>query len=150
MVEVTVNASWRMSRVEFNTAHNMPATVRGYGEVLLEEAGKPSEDASILRGPYQPFGEVEPDKKTYGTMPGATITRAIADVLTDTIEVDGKTTTFASVVDSLKRFMEKWRVEDAEKPQSFTVIGKPLPMPPAVPLTPMPPESPAEDPRANG
>jgi len=150
MVEVSVNATWRMSRVEFNTPYNVPGQVRGYGEVLLEEPSKPSEGASVLRQTVQPFGEAEPSTKVYGTMPGAQVARALSEVLTDTIEVDGKITTFAMVVDSLKLFMEKWRIEDADKPPvAFTQVGLP-PSPAPTPLTPMPPEDPAKDPRANG
>jgi len=150
MVEVNVNATWRMSRLEFQTPYNVPHSVIGYGEVLLEEPATPSEGAAILRGPYQTFGEAEPSKKVYGTMVGASVTRPLNDVLEDTIEVDGKTIVFSTVVDSLKRFMEKWRAEDAAKPPvQFTPIGRAVP--PPEPLTPMPPPPDnSKDPRANG
>ena len=133
-IPVNVLATWRMSRVEFQTPYNVPGTVRGHGEVLLEEPEKPSDGAEIMRTNVQPFGEAEPDKKVYGTMPGAQVSRFIGDVMQETVEVEGKQVIFSEVMDALKAFMEKWRVEDAGKPVAFTPIGRVAPMP----LTPMP------------
>ena len=44
-VTVSVAATWRLSRVEFNTPHEGPQSVLGYGEVLLEEPAEPSPQA---------------------------------------------------------------------------------------------------------
>jgi hypothetical protein len=151
MAEVTVDATWRLSRMEFTTPYNMPGSVRGNGEVLLRESGVPSDGASVLRGQPAPLGEIEPDAKVYGTMPGATVVRSLDDaLLADTITVDDKLITFETVYEQLQQFMEKWRVEDAEKPPvAFTMNDRPSP-PPPVPVTPMPPTDVSTDPRANG
>ena len=127
-VPVTVNATWRLSRVEFNTRHNTPWDVRGMGEVLLQEAeGGPG--AAILGHGFESDG-----KKTYGAMPSASVTRLLDDeTMNDTIEVDGKVIHFASVVACLNAFMEKWRVEDEQKPPVAP------PQPQAAPETEMPP-----------
>jgi len=131
-VTVSVDASWRMSRVEFQTPHGVPGVVQGVGEVLLQEPAKPSDGAEILRAP-NPFGSVVPASKTYGTLPGALVSRPMSEeTMAETIEVDGKTITFGSVVDSIKTFMEKWRAEDAAKPP-VTLVS-----PQAAELTPMP------------
>jgi hypothetical protein len=142
MAEVSVNATWRLSRLEFYTPYNVPHSVTGYGEVLLEPSA-PGDVPPVFRSRPGALGEAEPPAtKAYGTMPGATVARALDAVLEETVEVDGKPVTFASVVDSLKAFMEKWRLEDAEKPVAPTAMGRV----PGVPLTPMPPTPPNSEP----
>ena len=114
-VAVTVEATWRMSRIEFNSQHKAPATVVGYSELLLEPKGG---DAEVF------------DKETGGIMPGAPISRPLDDTtLNDTIEVDGKTIHFASVVACLNAFMEKWRIEDANLPSPKFMRPAPAPEP---------------------
>jgi len=107
MVDVTVSASWRMSRLEFYLPYNVPHSVTGYGEVLLEGSG-----LSAFRGRPGPRGPDTPPPKPHSLMPGAQVSRPIADVLTDTVKVDGKDIVFATVVAALGAFMEKWRLED--------------------------------------
>lgn len=108
MVDVTVSASWRMSRLEFYMPYNTPHMVTGYGEVLFEGSG-----LSAFRGRSNPRGPDDPPPKPHSLMPGAQVSRALtADVLTDTVTVDGKEIVFATVVAALGAFMEKWRLED--------------------------------------
>ena len=113
MVKVTVDATWRLSRVEFH----MPATtengvVNGFGEVLLKNGDK-----------------------SYGKMPGDTIMRPLGDVMKDVVELDGKPIEFSTVLVALGTFMEKWRLEDEVNPpvgratEPVTVDGTP-PNPP--------------------
>jgi len=129
-VTVSVAASWRLGRVEINTPLGVPQSVVGYGEVLLQEPEKPSEDANIFRVSGMPFAGGEPGK-IYGTMPGAPVFRTIEDVLKDTIDVNGTPVSFEAILEVMRGFMEKWRIEDAEKPMT------PPPTPQAAELTPM-------------
>jgi hypothetical protein len=113
-VTVTVDATWRMSRVELIAPHSPTGMVYGYGEVLLQEPDKPSEGASILRTrhPLSPAPASIEESKTYGTMVVAPTMRGVGSVLNDTVEVDGVKITFAAVMEALSLFMDKWRVED--------------------------------------
>src|SRR4029077_13866214 len=98
-ITVTVDATWRLARVEFNTPYNIPGTVFGQGEVLLQEPATPSPGAAMLhvRNPM-PLGDIEEPVKTYGTMRGAMITRNVNDVLEETVTVDGVEVSFATVM----------------------------------------------------
>jgi hypothetical protein len=118
MVEVTVDASWRMARVEFNTPYDPNGTVIGFGEVLLSD---PTTPVSGMRG----------NGKAYGAMPGATVTRTLSEVVDESVEIDGASVTFGMVMGAMEDFMRKWLVEDESKPE-------PGPVPPAEALTEVP------------
>jgi hypothetical protein len=110
-VTVTVEATWRIPRVEFNTPFNGVSTVVGYSEALLKSA----------------------DGKTdVGTMQGDTIHRDFVAVIDDTVEIDGTTINFKTVAEAVMKFIEKWRLEDA-------VLPEPAAPPPGAPLTQVPP-----------
>jgi len=107
-VTVSVDATWRLSRVTFNTQHNTPWDVHGYGEVLLQEASNPA--------PILGKGTRDGEKVTYGAMPSLPVSRLIGEVIDDTIDLDGATISFKTIMDALPLFFEKWRVEDEQKP----------------------------------
>jgi hypothetical protein len=141
-ITVTVDATWRLARVEFNTPYNVPGTVFGQGEVLLQETATPSPGAAMLhvRKPT-PLGDAEEPTKTYGTMRGAMITRNVDDVLQDTVTVDGADVSFETVMSTLEMFFQKWRVEDENAPPPTMPdpsIVAPRVRVPGVPVTPMP------------
>jgi hypothetical protein len=126
-VTLTVDATWRLSRVEFNTPYNSSGLVQGFSEVLLQEPETPSPGAEMLRT-TTPLGETEP-VKTYGTMPGKLVRRDIEAIKDEEVEVGGDVITFESLMYALSLFFERWRVEDAEKPEtpaSMRVQGVPL------------------------
>ena len=132
MVTVSVEASWRLSRVEFNLPHSLTQNVMGYGEVLLQEADGAGPEAAILRSRSIPFGEADP--KTYGSMPSTMVTRALTpEVLAETIDIEGTQVSLEDLMGALNDFFEKWRVEDASKPPI-----EPLPTPEAEAVTPIP------------
>ena len=106
-VTVSVAATWRLSRVEFNTPYNAPHVVLGYGEMLLEE----------------------PDGKAYGTMPSERVQRSIAEVVEETVEINGTTVSFDTILQALPKFFEKWRVEDLEKPPPPAEVPTDIPTP---------------------
>lgn len=127
-VTVSVDATWRMSRVEFITPYAPTGLIMGHGEVLLQEPAVPTEGAGkVLRTPMAvPTGET----KTYGVMPGGSVLRNISEVLSETVEVDGLTLTFAQTMDAMEAFLRRWREEDGDKPSMM------MP-PPGIPVTPM-------------
>lgn len=125
MVTVSVAASWRLGRVEISTPLGVPQSITGYGELLLQEPEQPSEGAAIFRG--MPFAGAEPGK-TYGTMPGASVQRLLDDVLKDTIDVNGTAISFEAVLEVLKGFFEKWRVEDQTKPPVTPIAPQSTPV----------------------
>jgi hypothetical protein len=140
-VTVSVDATWRLSRVEFNTQHNMPWDVRGMGEVLLQEA---TESAPILGK-----GTRDGEKVTYGAMPSTPVSRLIDDVMEETVDVGGTAVSFKTIMDALPLFFEKWRTEDADTPMptmSAPQAAKETEMPPlrTPPKTDTPPPPPAE------
>ena len=133
---VTVEATWRISRAEFNAPHSQTGMVYGYGEVLLQEPDTPSSGASIFKPssstslPPPPLSK-DGEKVTYGVMMGSQIARAIADVLEDKIELRaGVFITFADVLEATSKFLEQWRQEDLNKPPP-----EPLALPQAAALT---------------
>jgi hypothetical protein len=140
MVDVTVNATWRLSRVEFNLPHSVPQGVVGYGEVLLQEAA--GQEASIMRRRSpNPMGGITPDPKTYGSMPSDMVVRGITpEVLAEEIQFDGNTVSFEATLGALAAFFAKWRAEDAAKPV------EPPPLPEGAALTPVPQLGPVDDP----
>lgn len=136
MAEVTVDATWRMSRVEFNTPYEPTGTIVGFGEVLLQAPSSPSpEAASILRPRHQGASG-----KTYGTMQGATVTRVLADVLDQEIDIEGVgKVSFSQAMAAMEKFLQTWLVEDEQKPEvgrvpqteeltPVAVLGPPPPM----------------------
>ena len=133
-VTVVVDATWRMSHIEFSTPLGYPGTVMGHSEIVLQEPDAPPTDMEPVTLRARVAGE------TYGTMIGATVTRNIDAVAEETVEVDGQTISFTTLVVALGAFMRKWRSEDAGNP--------PLVTPQAEALTPMPPMPDAQDPRA--
>jgi len=132
-VTVVVDATWRLSHVEFSTPLGYPGTVMGHSEIVLDKPSEspPGED-TVLRA--RTTGE------TYGTMSGATITRGIDVVAEETVEVEGQTISLGTVVAALDAFMRKWRSEDAGNP--------PLVTPQAEALTPVPEMPDPANPRA--
>jgi hypothetical protein len=126
MAEVTVDATWRMSRVEFNTPYDPGGTVVGFGEVLLQEPSTPV--PGVFRRARDGSGSVG---KTYGAMPGATVTRALADVADEEIEIDGVKVTFSGAMQAMEKFLQKWLVEDESKPEESGRV-------PGAELTPVP------------
>jgi hypothetical protein len=126
-VTVSVDATWRMARVEIFEPHSDTGTVNGYGEVLIEE---PTGTASKMPG-ITPYGD---KSSTLGVMPGAKVIRVVGDVLNDAVDVgDGKMILFGDLLEAMALFMEKWRVEDEEtRPETEMGHG-------AVPLSTMPP-----------
>ena len=135
-VTVTVEATWRMQRVEFVTPYSVTGIVTGYGEVLLQESTEGG-GAQILRDPRMA------ETKTYGTMPAGMISRSIDAVKDETVEINDGTVivTFATLMEAMESFLRKWRTEDQEIP-----MIEPMAPPAAVPLTPMP-EMPEEQKR---
>jgi hypothetical protein len=110
-VTVTVEATWRTSRIEFNTPFDGTGTVIGYGEMMLR-----SEDGTT----------------NIGVMPSTNINRDLVAVADDTVEYIGAVISFKTVAEVLVLFMEKWRLEDA--------VPKPLMQPPpGDPPTQVPP-----------
>jgi len=135
-VTVTVDATWRMSRVEFSQPYSESGSITGYGEVLLQEPAEPSPGAAILRnGTPSPFMA---EQKTYGTMPGGVVGRSISSVMEETVEIDGGTLvlSFAQVFAAMEAFLVKWRAEDQSKP-----TGGPLEFPNPSVSSPAPVES---------
>lgn len=118
---VTVEASWRIARAEFYAPYLQTGMVYGYGEVLLQEPDTPSSGASIFKAssstPSLQLNPKEGEKVTYGTVVGSQISRQIANVLDDKIELRAGTfITFAEVIEATTKFLEKWRVEDVNRP----------------------------------
>jgi hypothetical protein len=141
-VTVEVEATLRVSRLEIVLPWSPTGTVVGITEVLLREPATPSKDAAIMRSRgTTPF--ITEDAKTYGTMPGAQISRNIADVLEETVEVDFKVISFQNVLDAMAAFLAQWKQEDADKPVITPQAPPPIAPPPTglperVELTPMP------------
>jgi hypothetical protein len=144
MVTVTVEATWRMSRAEFNLPYlegesALKQTVIGFGEVLLQESGEP---APIMRNGRM----AGPEVKTYGAMPGASVMRDVDVVKEETVEVDGTSITFGSLLEGLGLFFERWRTEDsiAVNPMGVPPAAKTTEVfhmpPPAIPTPPTEPE----------
>jgi hypothetical protein len=115
-ITVSVDATWRLARVEIAMPRDMPGNVIGYTEVMLTEPATPSEGANVLRSGL-PFA----DPKTYGVMPGATVARPLDTVLDETVEVEGLTLSMTNVMDALKEFTRRWRVEDVAKPPATMI-----------------------------
>jgi len=105
-MQVTVEATWRMSRIEFNAWHGMQPHVRGMSEVLLQEADVP---ADVFNGTTSEDGVV-----TYGAVSDSQqITRPIDAVLGETVTLkDGTIVSFSSIAEALPLFFERWRGED--------------------------------------
>ena len=60
----------------------------------------------------------------------------IDSVLDDSITVGGQTITFGDVLEELKLFFEKWRIEDQENPPTPMIFSPPAEQP--TPLPPLP------------
>jgi hypothetical protein len=93
MATVTVEATWRLNRVEINTPSGLPGVVSGYPELLLEDAGK-----------------------AFGSMPQPAVSRVFDSVLDDTVMVDGVEVSFETVTVALEQFIRKWQVENETNP----------------------------------
>lgn len=122
-VTVTVSATWRLSRVEFALPWDSLKSVVGYGEILLgEDPGSPGPAMMKRRavGPA-PLAAAE-GNGVYGTMPSTSISRSIdEELLASTVDVDGVTTDFKTVLLTLRAFFDKWRLEDETKPDPMAV-----------------------------
>ena len=136
MPNVTVDATWRLSRVELMLPHSLPQNIMGYGEVLLKEAAGAGPEAAIMQRRGAPKGDAGNGPATYGSMPSDSVMRQITpELLADTVGDPGKEVTLGDTLQVLAMFFEKWRVEDVGKPPE-TVVGA---VPPPEPPTPMPP-----------
>jgi hypothetical protein len=144
MVEVTVDATWRLSRAEFLSPHVPTGTVNGYGEVLV--VNPLSKGASVLGAAGKS-----------ATVPVSMITRVLGEVAEDFVEYDGRPIKFANVVEALSMFFEKWRIEDESKPPQRVAdveMQPPMPKPPGEnelpppkdPINPVPPPEPILEP----
>ena len=103
-ITVSVDAAWRVGRVEIDTPYHEPGTVRGRGEVLVSESNKETSDT---------FGTGKP----YGAIMGENITRNIEDVMDAEVEISGGTKiSWRTVMEAMPLFFEAWRREDIESP----------------------------------
>lgn len=100
MVTMSVEATWQLSHINFMLPFSPTGMVVGNSEVLLKQSAKSREEEAT----------------TYGTMPGAIISRQMSAVMKDTVDVGGSTVDFEAVFSALVLFFDKWRLEDAEKP----------------------------------
>ena len=126
-VTVSVNATYRLSRVEISSPHVPAGTVNGYSEILLESpSGEASAALASLRSTRGDAG------KTLGIMPGDTISRTTAEAVNDTVDVDGVVFSFQDILKVLGLFFEKWRAEDAGKPEAETITPPPMPPLPGI------------------
>ena len=99
---ITVAATWRMSRVEFITPYSpMTGTVIGYGEYLLEEP-------------------VEGGAGIMGTMPGGQVARLLYQVKDETVEIGGVNVSVMALMAAMDSFFHRWRAEDQAKPPPET------------------------------
>jgi hypothetical protein len=138
MAEVTVDASWRLSRAEFLSPHKPTGTVNGYGEILMVQP--------VTKGATV-FGAAGKS----AVVPATMITRVLGEVAEEFIEYEGRPIKFANLVEALSMFLDKWRIEDAEKPpQEVPVVEMqpPMPRPPGPNELPPPrdPTNPAPEP----
>jgi hypothetical protein len=133
-VTVSVDATSRISRFEFSTPQASNGMVYGYSEVLLQEPAAPSGDTRMPGAPAPKEGE----KVTYGVMPGPSINRGISIVMEETVDVDGTTISFNTVLKAMGAFFEKWRAEDAEiqPPEPSTMMAPAAITPPPMPDRP--------------
>jgi hypothetical protein len=139
-VTLSVDATSRIARFEFSSPHLPSGMVYGYSEVLLQEPDSPSKGAEILRPVTPMMGTSTPtegEKITYGIMPGTAINRGIPMVMEETVDVDGNTISFATVLQAMGAFFEKWRVEDATKPPPMMMAAQPPTLPPPDPDIPL-------------
>ena len=136
-VTVSVDATWRMNRVEFSAPHSPSGVVIGYGEILLEEPAEPSPGGNLLR--QSSMGPRSVEQKTYGVLPATPVTRTLSDVMDETVLVEGINVTFAFAMEAMKAFMERWRSEDADKPAVTPMMATPEPASPTVQPPPQPP-----------
>lgn len=116
-ITTSVDATWRVGRVEIDTPHDHDkgGTVRGVGEVLISE---PS-GASL-------FGTGKP----YGAIMGDAVSRNNDDVIDDEVEVAGGTSiSWRTIMEAMPLFIEKWRREDIENPP-VKILTKPEAAPP--------------------
>jgi hypothetical protein len=121
-----------MSRFEFNTPIQTSAgMVYGYSEVLLQEPAVPTKGAEFMhvRSTLPMPKQQDEGKVTYGSMPGAMMSRNIDLVKDETVEVNGVTVSFTQLIEVCNAFFEKWRVEDENTPQP-TMIPPPVLPPP--------------------
>jgi hypothetical protein len=82
----------------------------------------------------------EGEKVTYGVMPGPSISRGISIVLEETVDVDGVTISFDTILKAMGAFFQKWKTEDEE-----THLPEPSAMMAPTAITPPPmPDRPAE------
>lgn len=131
-VTVTVDATYRMARMEITAPFAPTGMVVGHVEVLLEEPSAPDPETAKLRASL-PSTRGDKDK-TLGVMPAQSINRVISDVLPQTVDVEGNVVTFASVMQAMALFFEKWRQEDDEtRPQAMASGGEPTPVKPVMP-----------------
>lgn len=115
MVEVTVDATWRLSNVYLNLSDQM-SNIMGQAEYRLGPTGAGSLPKAV-------------GGASYGSMPAASVSRTIdAKLLAETVSFGDVTDfSFAELLDGLKTFMEKWRLEDADKPAPVSPVMQPPP-----------------------
>jgi len=110
-VTTSVDATWRVGRVEIDTPHDKPGTVKGVGEVVIAQPAGGARSAGLI---------------TFGAIPGDSVTRKIDDVMGDTVEMAGGTTvSWLTVMEAIPLFIEKWRTEDIQNPPERMIPEKP-------------------------
>jgi hypothetical protein len=128
MVDITVDATWRLSRSEFLSPSLPTGTITGYGEVLMVT-------------PYSKGATMFGAAGRSATVPTTMITRVLGDVKEDFVEFEGRPIKFSNLVEALSMFFDKWRLEDASKPPeqvAFVEMQPPLPPPPKEDALPPP------------
>jgi hypothetical protein len=144
MAEVTVDATWRLSRAEFLSPSLPTGAINGYGEVLMVT-------------PYSKGATLFGAAGKSAVVPATMITRVLGEVAEDFIEYEGRPIKFANLVEALSMFFDKWRVEDAEKPPEQAPVSEMQPTmprppgenelpPPRDPANPAPPPQPIPEP----
>jgi hypothetical protein len=110
-ITTTVDATWRVGRVEIDTPNGAPGTVRGVGEVVIAQPAGGERGSGLI---------------TFGSIVGESVSRKIDDVLSDTVEMSGGTSvSWLTVMEAIPLFIEKWRTEDIQNPPERMIPQKP-------------------------
>jgi hypothetical protein len=122
-ITTSVDATWRVGRVEIDTPHDAAGTVRGVTEVTISE----------------PSGQQRGGRTTYGAIPGEATSRNNADVMDDEVEVAGGTKiSWRLIMEAMPLFIEKWRMEDIENPPARMIPQRGMQTTPVPELGPKP------------
>jgi len=125
----TVDAKWRVSRLEFQMPMNVPTSIYGFSEITLstpEDEISP-ELAKLMRNNASPTMMLP---KTYGAMPASPVTRMYDEIKEQTVEVEGVEISMETVFNALLAFCNKWKEEDQLTPTPLkSTLHSPLPPP---------------------